>query len=76
MHKIFKLCGSPTEDYWQKTKFPLATSFKSQHFYKRCVTETFKNFPPSALALVDKLLSMEPEARGSATSALGSEVYL
>ncbi|XP_015580183.2 probable serine/threonine-protein kinase At1g09600 [Ricinus communis] len=75
MHKIFKLCGSPSEDYWQKTKLPHATSFKPQLSYKRCVAETFKNIPPSALSLVDKLLSMEPEARGSATSALSSEFF-
>ncbi|CAK7328858.1 unnamed protein product [Dovyalis caffra] len=75
MHKIFKLCGSPSEIYWQKTKFPHATSFKPQQSYTRCITETFKNFPPSALTLVDKLLSMEPQDRGSATSALQSEFF-
>ncbi|KAJ6763562.1 PROTEIN KINASE SUPERFAMILY PROTEIN [Salix purpurea] len=75
MHKIFKLCGSPSEIYWQKTKFPHATSFKPQQSYIRCITETFKHFPPSALTLVDKLLSMEPQDRGSATSALRSEFF-
>ncbi|XVF73944.1 hypothetical protein PTKIN_Ptkin13bG0021600 [Pterospermum kingtungense] len=45
MHKIFKLCGSPSEEYWQKTKLPHATSFKPQQPYKRCVAETFKNSP-------------------------------
>ncbi|KAF2290354.1 hypothetical protein GH714_011889 [Hevea brasiliensis] len=59
----------------EKTKQHHATSFKPQQSYKRCVTETFKNFPPSALSLVDKLLSMEPEARGSATPALRSEFF-
>ena len=76
MHKIFKLCGSPSEIYWQKTKFPHATSFKPQQPYIRRIAETFKNFPPSALTLVDKLLSMEPQDRGSATSALRSEVII
>ncbi|CAL0314534.1 unnamed protein product [Lupinus luteus] len=73
MHKIFKLCGSPSEDYWQRTKLPHATSFKPQHRYKRNLFETFKSFPSSALALVDKLLAIEPQNRGSATSALNSE---
>ncbi|OIV92631.1 hypothetical protein TanjilG_17982 [Lupinus angustifolius] len=73
MHKIFKLCGSPSEEYWQRTKLPHATSFKPQHSYKRNLFETFKSFPSSALALVDKLLAIEPENRGSATSALNSE---
>lgn len=76
MHKILKLCGSPSEDYWQRTKFPHATSFKPQHPYKRNITETFKSFSSSALALVDKLLAIEPEDRGSATSAIISEVIL
>ncbi|XP_074308444.1 putative serine/threonine-protein kinase At1g54610 isoform X2 [Silene latifolia] len=75
MHKIFKLCGSPSEPYWKKTKFPHAISFKPQQPYKRRFTETFKDFPPSALALVDALLSIEPEKRGSAFSALRSEFF-
>lgn len=74
MHKIFKLCGSPSEEYWQRTKFPHATSFKPQHRYKRQVSDTFRNFSPAALALADKLLSIEPDDRGSAASALNSEV--
>ncbi|CAA0394404.1 unnamed protein product [Arabidopsis thaliana] len=75
MHKIFKLCGSPSDDYWQKTKLPLATSFKPQQPYKRVLLETFKNLPPSALALVDKLLSLEPAKRGTASSTLSSKFF-
>ncbi|KAF7836504.1 putative serine/threonine-protein kinase [Senna tora] len=75
MHKIFKLCGSPSEEFWQRTKLPHATSFKPQHRYKRRVSETFRDFPPSALALLEKLLAIEPEDRGSATSALQSEFF-
>lgn len=75
MHKIFKLCGSPSEDFWQRTRLPHATSFKPQQPYKRCVAETFKDFPPSALALVDRLLAIEPERRGSAVSARGSDFF-
>ncbi|KAH9781543.1 protein kinase domain-containing protein [Citrus sinensis] len=75
MHKIFKLCGSPSEDYWRKSKSAHATSFKPQQPYKRKVLETFRNIPQSALALVDKLLTIEPENRGSAASALRSEFF-
>ncbi|XP_016501566.1 putative serine/threonine-protein kinase At1g54610 isoform X1 [Nicotiana tabacum] len=75
MHKIFKLCGSPSEEYWRKSKLPHATSFKPQNPYKRCIADTFKDFPPSALALVDVLLSIEPEKRGTASSALNSEFF-
>ncbi|KAJ1391268.1 Serine/threonine-protein kinase, active site [Sesbania bispinosa] len=75
MHKIFKLCGSPSEEYWKRTKFPHATSFKPQHRYKRQVADTFKSFSSVALALVDKLLAIEPDHRGSSTSALNSEFF-
>ncbi|KAK6787312.1 hypothetical protein RDI58_015837 [Solanum bulbocastanum] len=75
MHKIFKLCGSPSEEYWSKSKLPLATSFKQQNPYKRGIADTFKDLPPIALALVDTLLSIEPENRGTASSALNSEFF-
>lgn len=75
MHKIFKFCGSPSEEYWRKSKLPHATSFKPQHPYRRCVAETFKDFPSSALALIDVLLTIEPEQRGTAASALDSEFF-
>ncbi|EYU22739.1 hypothetical protein ABFS82_03G121400 [Erythranthe guttata] len=75
MHKIFKLCGSPTEEYWMKTKLPHATSFKSQRVYKRRVSDTFKDIPSSALALVEVLLSIDPKQRGTASSALRSEFF-
>lgn len=51
--------GAPSEAYWTKKKFPHATSFKPQQPYIRRIAETFKNFPPSALTLVDKLSSSE-----------------
>ncbi|KAI3702036.1 hypothetical protein L6452_27635 [Arctium lappa] len=75
LHKIFKLCGSPSEEYWRKSKLPHATIFKPQQPYKRCVAETFKDFPPSALALLDSLLAVEPDNRGSSSSALHSEFF-
>lgn len=74
LHKIFKLCGSPSEAYWRKSKLPHATIFKPQQPYKRTVAETFKDFPASALALLDILLAFEPERRGSTTSVLQNEV--
>lgn len=53
-----------------------ATIFKPQHPYKRCVADTFKDLPSSALALLEVLLAVEPDARGTASSALQSEVNL
>ncbi|KAL4555035.1 hypothetical protein LXL04_037646 [Taraxacum kok-saghyz] len=75
LHKIFKLCGSPSEDYWKKSKLPHATIFKPQQPYKRCVAETFKEFPGPALALLETLLSIDPADRGSASSALNSQFF-
>ncbi|XP_010471165.1 PREDICTED: probable serine/threonine-protein kinase At1g09600 [Camelina sativa] len=75
MHKIFKLCGSPSEDYWRRATLPLATSFKPSHPYKAVLAETFKHFPASALMLINKLLAIEPEKRGSAASTLRSEFF-
>nr|CAB3446917.1 unnamed protein product [Digitaria exilis] len=75
LHKIFKLCGSPSEDYWAEAKLPDVTLFKPQRPYRRKIAETFKDFPPTALALLDTLLAIEPSARGTAASALDSEFF-
>ncbi|KAK6134568.1 hypothetical protein DH2020_031688 [Rehmannia glutinosa] len=75
LHKIFKLCGSPSEEYWRKSKLPHATIFKPQQPYKRRVAETFKDFPAPAIALIEILLSIDPTDRGSAASALKSEFF-
>ncbi|CAL1397115.1 unnamed protein product [Linum trigynum] len=75
LHKIFKLCGSPSEDYWKKSKLPHATIFKPQQAYKRCIAETFKDFPPSSLPLIETLLAIDPAERQHATAALHSEFF-
>ncbi|CAH9119559.1 unnamed protein product [Cuscuta epithymum] len=75
LHKIFKLCGSPSEEYWKKSKLPNATIFKPQQPYKRCTKEIFKDFPPSSLPLVETLLAIDPNERGTATAALHSEFF-
>ncbi|PON95699.1 Serine/threonine protein kinase [Trema orientale] len=75
LHKIFKLCGSPSEEYWKKYRLPNATLFKPQQPYKRCIAETFKDFPPPSLPLIESLLSIDPDGRGNATAALQSEFF-
>ncbi|XP_042054957.1 probable serine/threonine-protein kinase At1g54610 [Salvia splendens] len=75
LHRIFKLCGSPSEEYWKKSKLPHATTFKPQQSYKRCIRETFKDFPQSALSLIDTLLAIDPSERQTATAALKSEFF-
>ncbi|KAJ4975498.1 hypothetical protein NE237_000604 [Protea cynaroides] len=75
LHKIFKLCGSPSEEYWRKSKLPHATIFKPQQPYRRCVAEMFKDFPAPALGLMEILLSIDPADRGTAAFALRSEFF-
>lgn len=75
LHKVFKLCGSPPEDYWKKSRLPHATLFKPQHPYESCLWETFKELPKSAVSLIETLLSVEPYKRGTASSALDSEYF-
>jgi serine/threonine protein kinase len=75
LHKIFKLCGSPSEEYWKKSKLPHATIFKPQQPYKRSIRDHFKEFPSASLALLDTLLAIEPADRGSAADALKSDFF-
>lgn len=75
LHKIFKLCGSPSDEYWKKSKLPHDRIFKPQQPYKRCISETFKDFPPSSLPLIETLLKIEPAERQTATAALKSEFF-
>ncbi|CAL8081191.1 unnamed protein product [Prunus armeniaca] len=76
LHKIFKLCGSPSEEYWKKSKLPHATIFKPQQSYKRCIAETFKDFPLSSLPLIETLLAIDPAERQTATAALRNEFFV
>ncbi|MBA0726750.1 hypothetical protein Golax_002557 [Gossypium laxum] len=75
LHKIFKLCGSPSEEYWRRAKLPYSTVFKPLHPYRRCVTETFKDLPSPAVSLMDTLLSIDPVHRRTAAFALKSEFF-
>ncbi|MQL74139.1 hypothetical protein Taro_006495 [Colocasia esculenta] len=75
LHKIFKLCGSPSEEYWKKSRLPHATMFKPQRTYKRCIAETFKDFPPPSMPLIETLLAIDPAERQTASAALKSEFF-
>ncbi|KAK4486936.1 hypothetical protein RD792_006250 [Penstemon davidsonii] len=70
LHKIFKLCGSPSEEYWRKSKLPHSTVFKPIQPYKRRIAETFRDLPDAAVGLMETLLSVDPSDRGTAASAL------
>uniref|UniRef100_A0A251TR88 Protein kinase domain-containing protein n=1 Tax=Helianthus annuus TaxID=4232 RepID=A0A251TR88_HELAN len=70
-----KLCGTPPDEYWNKSKLPLATMFKPHHAYQSSPRETCKQLPETAVDLIHTLLSVEPCERGPATSALKSEYF-
>ena len=74
LHRIFKLCGSPSEEYWKKYRLPNTTLFKPQQPYKRCIVERVKDFPSSSLPLIETLLAIDPDDRGTTSAALNSEV--
>ncbi|CAH8313453.1 unnamed protein product [Eruca vesicaria subsp. sativa] len=75
LHKIFKLCGSPTESYWRKHNLPSSSGFRTSIPYRRKLSEMYKDFPESVLLLLETLLSIDPDHRSSASSALESEYF-
>ncbi|KAE8724841.1 putative serine/threonine-protein kinase [Hibiscus syriacus] len=75
LHKIFKLCGSPPDEYWTKLKLPHSTMFRPQHPYESCLRQWCKEIPATALNLFETHLSIEPHKRGTASSALASEYF-
>ncbi|CAJ1832376.1 unnamed protein product [Sphenostylis stenocarpa] len=75
LHKILRLCGSPPDEYWKKCKLPLAAMFKPQINYESCLRERCRDFPVTAVNLIETLLSIDPSKRGTASSALKSEYF-
>ncbi|BAF30135.2 Os12g0577700 [Oryza sativa Japonica Group] len=77
IHRIFKLCGSPGDAYWRRAAAGGGggAGFRPQQPYESRLRETFGGMMgDDAFALLSKLLSVEPSARGTATEALASEV--
>ncbi|KAJ7974019.1 Serine/threonine-protein kinase [Quillaja saponaria] len=73
LHRIFRLCGTPSEEYWKKLK--LSTTFRPPKSYKPSLVETFKDFPVSSLGLLSTLLALDPHYRGSASLALQNQFF-
>ncbi|KAB2635314.1 serine/threonine-protein kinase [Pyrus ussuriensis x Pyrus communis] len=73
LHRIFRLCGTPSEEYWKRLK--LSTTFRPPRSYKPSLQEAFKGFPISSLGLLSTLLALDPVYRGSASSALRNEFF-
>lgn len=75
LHKIFKLCGSPSDDYWRQSKLRHSAVFKPTQPYRRRIEDTFKDVPSVAIRLMETLLAIDPSQRGSALFALKSEFF-
>ncbi|CAH9071102.1 unnamed protein product [Cuscuta epithymum] len=75
LHKIFKLCGSPPDHYWENSNLSLAAMFKPQFAYESTLRERCKELPKAAVNLIQTLLSIEPYERGTASSSLNSEYF-
>nr|XP_027189863.1 probable serine/threonine-protein kinase At1g54610 isoform X2 [Cicer arietinum] len=73
LHRIFRLCGTPSEDYWRKLK--LSTTFRPPKSYRPSLVETFKDLPSSSLGLLCTLLALDPAFRGSASKALQNQFF-
>ncbi|KAM7523641.1 hypothetical protein LguiA_013543 [Lonicera macranthoides] len=73
LHRIFKLCGSPCEDYWKKIRPP--TTFRPPQQYKPGFQEAFMDFPPPSFGLLTTLLALDPANRSTTTSALETEFF-
>ncbi|KAJ9561468.1 hypothetical protein OSB04_006628 [Centaurea solstitialis] len=73
LHRIFKLCGSPPEDYWKKIKPP--TTFRPPQNYVPSFREAFTNFPSSSFGLLTTLLALDPASRGTCASALQDDFF-
>ncbi|KAG6671549.1 hypothetical protein I3842_16G008600 [Carya illinoinensis] len=72
IHRIFKLCGTPSDEYWKKLK--LSSKFKIPPF-RPSLTETFSEFPASSLGLLNTFLALDPAYRGCASLALQNEFF-
>jgi cyclin-dependent kinase 12/13 len=73
---IYKVCGTPNDENWPRAK-ELAwwDTLKPTKVYKRRVRDGYKDFPPEALDLVDRLLVLDPAKRISASEALDSDYF-
>ncbi|ETP44795.1 CMGC/CDK/CRK7 protein kinase, variant [Phytophthora nicotianae P10297] len=73
---IFGLCGMPTEETWPGFfKLPGAESFQMDDKFVCPLRERFKNFPPHAVDLLEKLLQLDPAKRITAAEAMDHDYF-
>lgn len=78
--RIFKLCGTPTENNWPGAKDLPWHGLLKYPASERLLAKEFKhssyNLTEQFVDLVDRLLTLDPSARLSATEALSHPYFL
>ncbi|OWZ23328.1 Titin isoform N2B [Phytophthora megakarya] len=76
LQMIFGLRGMPTEETWPGFfKLPGAESFQMDDKYVCPLLGRFKNFPPHAVDLLEKLLQLDPTKRITAAEAMDHDYF-
>jgi serine/threonine protein kinase len=74
--KIFKTCGSPTEENWPgHQELPHWGNLKPDAPMPRQLRERYKGYNKEAVDLLDKMLALDPKKRITAEEALDSDYF-